>query len=164
MEGLALAGTDLTEDADAQGTINANGLTGVDRANEYGSLNGSLQEAVWRITVAGGMAASDVAQALFLNEGDEERNFRASLMDSDYTLFGGNFHCDDSSNECVYDFYLAKEYENNPDVEECGVTQYFGGSICDPSADEIDAFNAINAARTDGTSAFWKSDMDTLEG
>lgn len=83
-------------------------------------------------------------------------------MNADYTVFGGAYFCD-SSNLCTYDYYLAKGYTNDPDVAVCGVEQYFGGSICDPTADEISAFNVINAARTDAyADGFYSSRVDSL--
>ena len=86
----------------------------------YGELSGTLEEQVWRLTVAGGMQASDVALALFVNEGDSDRTFRAALLDPEYTVFGGDVSCD-SNDLCTYDFYLAKGYTNDPDTEVCGV-------------------------------------------
>ena len=75
-EGFALAGEYFISDASSSGTITSTGENGNDRVGMYGELSGTLEEQVWRITVAGGMDAEDVAVALFVNEGDDDRSFR----------------------------------------------------------------------------------------
>lgn len=119
-EGFALAASYLIDDSSTSGTIASTGENGNDRVNMYGELSGTLEEEVWRITVSGGMQASDVAIALFVNEGDDGRTFRAALMNPEYSNFGGAVSCD-SNDLCTYDYYLAKGYTNDPDIDVCGV-------------------------------------------
>ena len=108
------------------------------------------------INYAGGDAitAADALLSILISDGDANADARAALLNPAYTKVGASITREsNSSNRTLVDIVLAQGYTNNPDVAVCQPVQNFGTGICEPTAFEIDLFNAINLLRTAPTTA-----------
>lgn len=85
---------------------------------------------------------------MLLQDTASVKNMLAAVMNPDYTAIGGSFRVGADTTSVAVDIYLAKTYTNAASVAQCSSVQYFGTSICVPTADEITAFDAQNSIRT----------------
>lgn len=110
-------------------------------------------EYIFEIEVTTSLSATDVVQALLINDGDDATVARTAITDSAYTRMAISITQNASdSTKYLVDAVFAQTYTNGASIPECQVTRNFGGDYCDPSDYEKNVFINMNAVRTDPTS------------
>ena len=161
-EGLALASSLYTSEWASNSSFTTNttptGTTTASRLSANGSYSGQIKETVYFFETFS-VDPIDLMRFIITNDGDSNE-MGWSLFDTTddnlnvFRKIGMSFafvdDCQVSSEEsceCVFSILLAEDFTNNSDIETCNTDISYGGGSCDPDADGVAIYEAINSMR-----------------
>lgn len=124
------------------------------RASLHGTWSGAIRELAATVQYGTYLTGDDIAQILFINDGDTSRPIQNLILDSTYkymTVTTATGTHSDGYERMFIDAVFSKEYENDSTVEWCQPYRDFGGNYCDPTDYERDMFIYQNQIRVDPT-------------